>query len=586
MDFASGLANLEQAAANSQNNRRRGRENNYHGDDHRRYQPRPRHYDNRRDNYNSHHRNHHHRQQNDRALDGLARYGYRLPRGPYIRPTPIKANTDRPLHICLLAITIDDLPYEDIWKAWSESSNPRYKVSLLCHAKYPERVQSDWLKRRMILHPRRIVRGNSLSDPEYLSHKPAWGSVEITRGMIDLLSQAMEMGRKGDASNDNDPRFSPNRFLIGQDEGATIDVPPADKFIFISETCLPVTTLEESMKALFVPMKRTTEPSKPRWEPPPSKAVATPVDKKEDAVENTEGEVEKKEDTEEKIEETKEGADKKEGDEPKQDDANKESANETTAETSKPAPAAADNPINKMSLPDEEVLYLDISWVNARNFNSPNTPQNMYERDQFNNIHGVVHRRYRWKADQWMVLSRAHASAVLDIDHSSNIPPKDQLWNSFCRINASDEMYFPTTLAIAGVLVDHNSGYNRGSAPSNDASPWLERRRVTYTDWSMGMRNPASFTKGIKDFANVARLARQQKTLFARKFCPYLEIPGQDATSVERTGEITVEEWKNELETIIQQEAEGAEVPQKEDAETANDKANAQKEEEAPAEAC
>jgi hypothetical protein len=38
------------------------------------------------------------------------------------------------------------------------------------------------------------------------------------------------------------------------------------------------------------------------------------------------------------------------------------------------------------------------------------------------------------------------AAAVLNIDQ--HMRPADQLWNSFARINASDEMYFPTALAV------------------------------------------------------------------------------------------------------------------------------------------
>eukprot|EP00797_Seminavis_robusta_P036334 Sro922_g220620.1 n/a (205) ;mRNA; r:32655-33269 len=200
-----------------------------------------------------------------------------------------------------------------------------------------------------------------------------------------------------------------------------------------------------------------------------------------------------------------------------------------------------------------------------------------------------------------MCLSRTHAAAILDLDRNGNIiPPKDQLWNSFRRINASDEMYFPTALALAGVLVDTSTTHNNSSNSNNNNSAarsplkwtpppgvpppkqdeskqaeslqppppppkvpppkqqseglaWLEQRRITYTDWSMGARNPACFTKGVRDFRNIARLAREQKCLLARKFAPFQEIPGQDKDAVERTGEISVEEWKQEMQTIVEQ---------------------------------
>lgn len=573
MDFAAGLANLEQAADNSRNNnndRRRGRDNNYHGGgDDRRYQPRPRHhYDNNR-NYgrqDHHHRGNHRHQQQDRALDGLIRYGYRLPRNAYHRPSPIPQKSDRPLHVCLLAITIDDLPYEAIWRAWARSSkNPRYVTSLLCHAKFPDQVKSDWLKQRLLLQPRRIVRGNSLSDPEYLSHKPAWGSVEITRAMVDLLDQGMQMGKRA-TKPDEDARFSPNRFFMGTSK----DIPPADKFIFISETCVPVTTLDECMEQLFPAAKppQGTDSSAPRWVPPPAKEEPKKEEKQDNWDNEDDDDKKNKEDTLKKEEPTKQPIN------------------------------PADLPINRKKREEEAVVYLDTSWVNARNFNSPNTPQNKYERDQFNNIHRVVPKRYRWKADQWMVLSRTHAAMVLEIDHSSNLPSKDQLWSCFRRINASDEMYFPTTLSLAGVLVDptHNHNHNnynhtyhvdKPQEQDSSSSPWLERRQVTYTDWSMGMRNPASFTKGIRDFANIARLARGKKCLLARKFCPYLEIPGKDASELERTGDISVEEWRKEMATIrkfenggVDDSGSGADEDKKEEEEDNSNNGEEAKEEE------
>ena len=584
MDFASGLANLEQTATHAQN-RRRQRDNNSGGNDDRgRYQPRPRRDDHRGNSHYHGGRGYHHSNSNsnnhgqDRDLDGLARFGYRLPRGPYHRPPPIAASSSRPFHICLLAITIDDLPYEAIWRAWANNANTssKFKVSLVCHAKHPEKVTSPWLQQRMLLQPRRIVRGNSLSDPEVLSHRPGWGSVEITRAMIDLLVAAMEVGRQGDATKkeQQDARFSPRRFWMSSDtvdsaktveELAQEDVPPVDKFIFISETCLPVTTLEECGKALFATTIRTkptiTETSYSKAAMETAKPVASDI---------ASGDAKKENSTDDKEEEAKaESTTKEENSAEAQEDEKSNNNKPTTTATNKEE--------------EDKVIYLDTSWVNARNFNSPNTPQNKYERDQFSQIHRVVPKRYRWKADQWMVLSRTHAAALLDLDHSSSkLTSNDHLWNSFRRINASDEMYFPTALALAGVLLDTNrklpwqpppqqsqpqetnkdasaqqetpvSTSTTTATPSSNSNtvnmtPWLERRKVTYTDWSMGMRNPACFTKGIKDFANIARLARQQNCLFARKFAPL------DPATEQRTGDISVEDWTKEMEAIVKQQ--------------------------------
>ena len=65
---------------------------------------------------------------------------------------------------------------------------------MVCHAKFPQRVESEWLRQRLLVHPPRLGRGNSFLDPEFLSRVPSWGSVEITRAMIDLLKDGMKIG--------------------------------------------------------------------------------------------------------------------------------------------------------------------------------------------------------------------------------------------------------------------------------------------------------------------------------------------------------------------------------------------------------
>ena len=119
-------------------------------------------------------------------------------------------------------------------------------------------------------------------------------------------------------------------------------------------------------------------------------------------------------------------------------------------------------------------------------------------------------------------------------------------------ISASDEMYFPTVLSILQVLQQPDSetkdaqetsegdkndqetdtkqqaGEEEGTKKEHSTSQVL-LRPVTYTDWSEGMKNPATHTK--KDLARVTKIAIAQGSLFARKF----------------TGAIEVEDWKREL---------------------------------------
>lgn len=339
----------------------------------------------------------------------------------------------------------------------------------------------------------KLGRGNSFLDPEHLTRTPEWGKVEITRAMLDLLQDAMKIGR----DKQEDTRFSASRYLVrrpnlpsGVSEEQDDKIPPVDQFLYISETCLPVATAQD----VFDTVKDTT-----------------------------------------------------------------------------------------------------VSWVNACHRNDEGTPKNLYENDQFAGINRRIKGQYRWKADQWILLCRNHASMILDIDRP-HIPPKHQLWQSFRDINASDEMYFPTCLSVLGLLrfsadgqdtqrsrsnsqadsrgrsdssADDPSGRNNhasGSVNSQEnqqSSPPVHvvlKRPVTYTDWSEGMRNPASFTKGLSDFKRVAQLARKNGCLVARKFALSVAVPGVAKEDQKVTGQITVEEWQQEVK-LLQEKYASANAP-------------------------
>ena len=486
MDFASALANLQKSAEEAKRDDRR-RPRPPDDDPHHRRNTRPR---------------CHNRDAPALSLDDMYRFGYRVT--PY-RPVPPPPATTRPKrHIAMLAITIDDLPYEHIWRAWSQQQQQQHtttdqnniQVSLLCHAKFPERVTSPWLKRRLLTKPPQLGRGTSFANPTYHTHTPGWGKVEITRAMIDLLATGMTIGTISPTAKDRreaDVRFSSRRFWINgraspaEEEGvlptSDVAIPPVDKFIFMSETCLPVTTLEECVEALF------------RDE---GAAVAT---NNSPVKEGDGGGIVAKLNGQAK---------------------NSSSLNEDATLASSSSASAAASSNNAWQL----------SWVNARNLDTPGTPRNKYERDQFTDIHRMIPQRYRWKADQWLVLSRTHAHAILQIDqHCSS---QNQLWNSFANINASDEMYFPTALAVLNIL--------REDDKDDNGPRQIVRRAVTYTDWSEGMRNPATYTAGMAEFQKIARRARREGCLLARKFAPALVVPGTEPTM---TGQISVDEWKS-----------------------------------------
>jgi hypothetical protein len=268
--------------------------------------------------------------------------------------------------------------------------------------------------------------------------------------MVDLLAAAMEIGRNSNSDREKDERFTRRRYMI--EESLPAEVPMVDKFIFISETCLPVTTLDECIQSLF---------------------AATATERR--LVGQT-----------------------------RNDDSN--------------ATVTRANP-------------WEVSWVNARNRNTPGTPRNKYERDQFCDIHRMIPQSMRWKADQWIVLSRPHAAAVLDLDQ--HMRPHEQMWNLFKHVNASDEMYFPTALAVLQILAESESSREQ-----------VCLQPVTYTDWSEGMRNPATFS--ANDLRRIVKVARQGGCLLARKFSP-------TNSSGEHVGDISTDEWKKVLEEVTRE---------------------------------
>ena len=388
----------------------------------------------------------------------------------------------RTRHIALLFLTIDDLPHEHIWKHWlgsnlhsnaadektiaqdetqedskceaDEDSNPL--VSVICHAKFPERIKSEWLRTRHLLRrdasssettatfPNGGGADSTAEDdaPRFHSRRPSWGSVEITKAMVDLVEEGLRIG--GDpAVGRRYLATAPRRSNDGSGTTESV-IPPVDRFIFVSESCLPVATLREFGLALFGP---------------------------------TDGD-------------------------------------ERTA-----------------------AMY-DKSWVNARS-----SPNNGYARQlQWDAIRpDDIPPGNIWKADQWMVLNRVHAEAVAELPRRY-LGGRD-MWSALRRVRASDEIYFPTALSILGILrrpsdaagveVDENS---RGESCAGDG---VRRRKVTFCDWSMGAKNPASFTTG--DWRGVARRARDEGCLVVRKFVRAESLPGGGQGN--NDGLVAVEEW-------------------------------------------
>ena len=300
--------------------------------------------------------------------------------------------------------------------------------------------------------------------------------------MIDLLQAGLRIGRgngggdvvEGDSTNDV-------IFVIDHDDDDDDSdhnsiTPVVDRFIFVSESCLPVVTLAEMEMALFGP---------PR------------IEDEDNTVNND-------------------------------DDDSKPHSSSTSA--IKPTTTIYEKSwINAISSPNNGYA-LQYQW-NAINNNASSSSSS-----SSGGGGGGIPASHIWKADQWVMLTRAHASAIL------SLPDKylggRQLYPEFKKCRASDEMYIPTALSILGILhrpngirevaaaagdVDNAGGNSSSSSSSRSrmgeescAGEYIRRRRMTYADWSVSAKNPASFT--CREWKEVVEKARKEGCLFARKF--------------------------------------------------------------------
>jgi Core-2/I-Branching enzyme len=289
------------------------------------------------------------------------------------------------VHLCLLALTINDLPFEDIWKEWASQQQEYMLVSLIGHAKDPLRVQSSWFQSHLLVNPPTKGRGNDFAPPTYWSRCPQWGSIEITRAMLDLCHECLQIGLEEPNHVKMDLRFSNNRYGISATREHAPQLPKVDKILFISESCLPVDFFTK------------------------------------------------------------------------------------------------------------DVLHSPCSIVNASD-----KPNNGFSRQmQFEKINHVV--PLKFKADQWMMISRLHLELIM-----TKLP--QNFWECFRKCNASDELYFPTAMALLGIL----------DAETSNSAPLVERRRITYSDWTLSAKNPVTFQPS--DLEKVVLEARKAGCIVARKF--------------------------------------------------------------------
>eukprot|EP00551_Chaetoceros_affinis_P006497 CAMPEP_0203663090 /NCGR_PEP_ID=MMETSP0090-20130426/817_1 /ASSEMBLY_ACC=CAM_ASM_001088 /TAXON_ID=426623 /ORGANISM="Chaetoceros affinis, Strain CCMP159" /LENGTH=680 /DNA_ID=CAMNT_0050525957 /DNA_START=201 /DNA_END=2243 /DNA_ORIENTATION=- len=668
MDFSKQLANLARAASNSNSsnsNNREGSSNNnhrgggnggrsghYHNNRHSsrhndRYNPYPRHAPGRR--------NHHH----DRGQLTPAEQEFYLPKLIEAIPkfNPVVGTSqkkDKRRHVALLFITIDDLPFEHVWRAFLNNyqqngtgadtdgdlaggvdgdvddaaatttsytfSSSSLIVSVLCHAKYPENVRSEWLRQRLLVsnpppnnnrqnnnnnnynsrHNNRNNRNNTNNyhrqnddrqnnnnnnSVRYHTRRPEWGSIDITRAMIDLLNEGLKIGTMRDRStmpsgggttcsnthtssssskNDTstltiDP-YSTSRYIssdhdqsnskkntnsnninssssssksssaplyaTGRSTSSSEKIPTVDRFIFVSESCLPVVTLEELEVALFGPDGSSNNFNN----------IAHANNQKY----------------------TQRGGPQHKHHHQQQRNQHDISTNQGIEGGTK-AGNYSHNHYNGENA--------NKSWLKAIN-----KPNNGYaKQQQWDATKPAIPQKFIHKADQWIALTRHHAWPMISLiddavksvqqkyprtgygNGERNSRVKVALWQCFQNVKASDEIYFPTTMALLGILgtAPEEDGDNNGNTANdyvdeaeNSRKDEIAFKRLTYCDWSESARNPASFVVNrqqdpeFKELRTRIDLARDEGCLFARKFT------GGHGFADERNT-ISVQEWTN-----------------------------------------
>eukprot|EP01032_Pedospumella_encystans_P010025 gene10025-11750_t len=125
-----------------------------------------------------------------------------------------------------------------------------------------------------------------------------------------------------------------------------------------------------------------------------------------------------------------------------------------------------------------------------------------------------------FKASQWVLLSRAHAVAVIDLmqrvgrtsaytssekqnstaSASETLPAlSNTLFSAFELVGkASDEMFFPSCLAIVGAIQPssmegHNSTSNNDT-PAGTITNSVFKQQVTYCDWTDNAKSPQEYS--------------------------------------------------------------------------------------------
>ena len=181
-----------------------------------------------------------------------------------------------------------------------------------------------------------------------------------------------------------------------------------------------------------------------------------------------------------------------------------------------------------------------------------------------------------FKASQWVLLSRTHAVAVIDLmqrvgrtsAHTSNdrqnstanssetLPVlSNALFSAFELVGkASDEMFFPSCLAIVGAIqpspVEGDSSTSNNDTTVVTNTKCVYKQQVTYCDWTDNAKSPqeyslfptalvAAFTH-YKDITATAKTKKQLETLHIHSACFLRKIKFPSCAKSDKEGSIEI----------------------------------------------
>jgi len=187
----------------------------------------------------------------------------------------------------------------------------------------------------------------------------------------------------------------------------------------------------------------------------------------------------------------------------------------------------------------DPTLAIHTSWIM-----STNIPNNGYAKQlQFDVIGQRIPSQYIYKASQWLLLSRYHANHLFDLLHylhspSTTLPTtsmtsstpsiidnkamkevilKNPLFTLFQGTSASDEMFFPTCLAMLDYLSTQSTQDQVEEDKVKETKVSVLQRVFTFADWTNNGRNPKTFLPfHCQDIAAALQSTKNQ-CLFFRK---------------------------------------------------------------------